>query len=125
MSTISNRLGLQTLLESILASLNNGGTDEAVEVDGAFDPVTDGFVYFQPPENVKLRYPCIIYKRNSGKTKFANNKPYNHRMSYTVTVVDANPDSKIPAKVAALPMCTHERSFTSNNLNHDVFTLYY
>ena len=102
-----------------------GGTDEAIENDGAFDPIGDAYVYFQPPENVKLRYPCIIYKRNSGKTTFANDKPYNHRMSYTVTVVDTNPDSKIPGEVVKLPMCVHVQHYTKDNFNHDVFNLYY
>lgn len=108
-----------------MASLNTGGMDDAIEVDGAFDPVTDANVYFQPPESQKLRYPCIKYSRNSGKTKFANDKPYTHRISYTVTVIDANPDSKLPGKVAMLPMCTFDRHYTANNFNHDVFTLYY
>lgn len=31
-------------------------------------------VYFQPPESVKLLYPCIVYKRSAGDTRFADNK---------------------------------------------------
>ncbi len=82
-------------------------------------------VYFQPPETIKMKYPCIVYERSSGNTKFADNNPYIHKKRYTVTVIDKNPDSEIPDKVAQLQMSTYDRHFASDNLNHDVFTLYY
>lgn len=102
-----------------------GGTDEAIENDGAFDPIGDAYVYFQPPENVKLRYPCIIYKRNSGKTKFADDTPYSHHTQYLLIVIDKNPVSRILSKIAMLPMCVHVQHYTKDNFNHDVFNLYY
>lgn len=81
-------------------------------------------VYYQPPESVKLVYPCIIYERRSGDTRFADNLPYTFTMGYTVTVIDKDPDSDIPLQVAKLPMCRMDRCFTSDNLNHSVFVLY-
>ena len=60
-------------------------------------------VYFQPPTNVQLKYPCIIYKRDFADTKFADDKPYNHKMRYMITVIDRDPDSDIPSKVASMP----------------------
>lgn len=81
-------------------------------------------VYYQPPESVKLVYPCIIYERQSGDTRFADDLPYTFTMSYTVTVIDKDPDSDIPLQVAKLPMCRMDRCFTSDNLNHSVFVLY-
>ena len=81
-------------------------------------------VYFQPPESVKLTYPCIIYERRSGDTSHADDLPYRFNWSYTVTVIDPNPDSEIPDKVAMLPMCKADRCFTSDNLNHTVFVMY-
>lgn len=98
------RLQLQDLLESILGSEN---------------------VYFQPPANVLMQYPAIVYQRDNADTTFAGNNPYRYVKRYQVTVIDRDPDSKIPDKVAALPMCTHNRFFRANNLNHDVFTLYF
>lgn len=81
-------------------------------------------VYFQPPESVKLKYPCIIYEKRSGDTSFADDVPYHFTWSYTITVIDPNPDSEIPDKVAMLPMCRVDRCFTSDNLNHTTFVLY-
>lgn len=99
-----NRTQLQTLLESLTG-------------------VTK--VYFQPPTNVNLQYPCIIYKKDSSITNFANNNPYSYDMGYQLTVIDRDPDSKIHEQVASLPMCTFDRHFTADNLNHDVFTLFF
>lgn len=82
-------------------------------------------VYFQPPESIKMVYPCIVYERSDVDTKFANNAPYHHTIAYTVTVIDKNPDSDIPGKIADLPMSYYDRHYTSDNLNHDVYRLYY
>lgn len=83
-------------------------------------------VYFQPPESVKINYPCIVYERNGGDTQFANDKPYTFAHRYSVTVIDKNPDSDIIAKLALhFPLCIYDRHYTSDNLNHDVFNLYY
>ena len=82
-------------------------------------------VYFQPSENLTLTFPCIVYERYAGSTAFANNQPYRRTKRYTVTVIDREPDSPIIDKVAGLPMCTSNRFFVADNLNHDVFNLYY
>ena len=81
-------------------------------------------VYFQPPESVKLKYPCIIYERRTGDTSFADDKPYRFNWCYTITVIDPDPDSELPEKVAMLPLCKVDRCFTSDNLNHTSFVMY-
>ena len=82
-------------------------------------------VYFQPPPTVKMSYPCIVYARDTAETKFADGKPYTYTKKYQITVIDANPDSDIPDKVAKLPMCVHNRFFAAEQLNHDVFKLFF
>lgn len=82
-------------------------------------------VYFQPPPTVLMKYPCIVYKRDYHNTEFADDKPYKHRKRYQVTVIDPNPDSDIPSKVAELPLCLFDRFFTADNLNHDVYKLFF
>jgi hypothetical protein len=101
---MGSRLDLHTLFESILGSTN---------------------VYFQPPESISLNYPCIIYNRDYIKTEYANNSPYTLGKRYLVTIIDKNPDSVIPDKIAAMPKCSFERHFTADNLNHDIFNLYF
>jgi hypothetical protein len=82
-------------------------------------------VYFQPPTNIQLKYPCIIYKRDFADTQFANDKPYKFMLRYAITVIDPNPDSDIPSKVASMPMSLFNRFYTADNLNHDVYNVYF
>ena len=101
---MSSRLELQTLLEETLGSRN---------------------VYFQPPDSITMKYPAIVYSRNSIRNRNANNGVYNQDISYSITVIDKNPDSEIVTKVSQLPMCRFDRHYKADNLNHDVFTLYF
>lgn len=82
-------------------------------------------VYFQPPENVRMKYPAIVYSRNNIRNRHANDDVYNQTLAYEITVIDANPDSETPMRISQLPKCRHDRHFKSDNLNHDVFTLYF
>lgn len=82
-------------------------------------------VYFQPPESFKRNYPCIIYGLDNIRTNAANNKPYLRFKRYTVTYIDEDPDSEIPDKLLELDYCSFDRRFVSDNLNHDVFDLYF
>lgn len=82
-------------------------------------------VYFQPPVNVQVQHPCIVYKRDDTAVTFAGNAPYSQVRRYQVTVIDRDPDSPIPDKVASLPLAKFSRHFTAGNLNHDVFELYF
>lgn len=82
-------------------------------------------VYFQPPESLKMSYPAIVYERDRARTTFAGDKPYIHTRQYQVIYIDRNPDSDIPSKIAELPMCIHERFYAADNLNHDVYKIFF
>lgn len=82
-------------------------------------------VYFQPPPTIQLEYPCIIYERNQIKSNYADNKSYSNVTAYSVTVIDQDPDSLILNKIQKLSMCRFSTHFTADNLNHDVFNIYY
>jgi hypothetical protein len=82
-------------------------------------------VYFQPPPSVMMTYPCIIYQRSDIAIKHANDFIYKNKVGYTVMVIDRNADSLIPDKMLTLPMCKFDRHYTAENLNHDVYKLYY
>jgi len=82
-------------------------------------------VYFQPPPTVQLRYPCIIYKRDDVQTEYANDKPYTRTKRYQITVIDPNPDSVIHEAVGELSLSSYDRFFTADNLNHDVYRLFF
>lgn len=100
---MANRPDLQTMLEELLGSRN---------------------VYYQPPASVKMKYPAIVYSRSDIDNRFANDSVYIQSHFYELTVIDDDPDSEIVEKVSKLPACRFNRHFTSDNLNHDVFTIY-
>lgn len=85
----------------------------------------DRHVYFQPPESLKIKYPAIIYSRDNIENDFANNNVYMQNNRYQVIVIDKNPDSEIVEKVSKLPRCSFDRHYTSDNLNHDSFIIYF
>lgn len=101
---MADRLDLQTMLEELLGSRN---------------------VYYQPPESIKMSYPAIVYNRSDIRNTYANNSVYSQAHAYTLTVIDYDPDSGIVEKISKLPMCNFSRHFTLDNLNHDVFTIFY
>lgn len=83
-------------------------------------------VYFQPPENRKLSYPCVIYSRSNGDVEFADNKAYMFNHRYQVIYIDPDPESDFPTRlIERLPKCVYDRHYTADNLNHEVFNLYY
>ena len=84
-----------------------------------------GNVYFQPPGSTQMKYPAIRYERSDMEIKHADNGNYNRRVRYTVTVIDSNPDSDIVNQVSMLPLCRFERHYEQDNLNHDVFEIYF
>lgn len=82
-------------------------------------------VYYQPPTGLKMKYPCICYERSKIRNAAANDKVYIQRFFYQITVIDTDPDSEMTAAVAKLERVSHDRHFVSDNLHHDVFTIYY
>ena len=82
-------------------------------------------VYFQPPESIKMNYPAIVYSRSDIRNTFADNDSYAQHRAYEVIVIDKDPDSEIVDRVSLLPLCHFNRHYKSENLNHDVFTIYF
>lgn len=82
-------------------------------------------VYFQPPNSLKMTYDCIVYHRENLQTRYADNAPYRHMTRYSLTVITKEPDSALVDSVAGLPMTKHSRFYTADNLNHDVFDIYF
>ena len=101
---MASRLELQTKLEDILGSTN---------------------VYYQPPESLKIKYPCIIYHRTGMSARHADNNPYLKANEYTVNVLDQNTESLLPDKIFDLPMCSFIRQYKDEYINYWVFRLYF
>lgn len=82
-------------------------------------------VYFQPPNNLMMKYPCALYELDDIDTDHANNVPYRQTKRWAVTVIDTDPDSPIVEAISKIPLCVFSRQFTADGLIHTVFTLYF
>jgi hypothetical protein len=115
-----DRLGLQNVLEEIFRIFH--------EADGY------QHVYYQPDTNIKLHYPCVVYTRDGEVPYRADNNRYVTNWSYRLTIIDPDPVSScidanhtktIIDAISELPKCSYIRHFVNDNLNHDVFKIYY
>ena len=82
-------------------------------------------VFYQPPGDQVLTYPCIIYERATGQTMHANNGMYSHLVSYTVKLITRNPKDPLIDKLIKLPKCSFDRPYKADKLYHYVYTIYY
>lgn len=83
-------------------------------------------VYYQPPENLKLTYPCIVYVLSNALSDYADNKPYMKTKRYQITLMTRTADNaQFVDAILDLPMCTFDRQFITENIVHDVFNIYF
>lgn len=83
-------------------------------------------VYYQPPESVKLKYDCIIYKNSAPFTRRADNKLYMLQHKYQLTYITSNPTSTIPdVLLNEFAMIDRVNDFASDGLYHYVYELYF
>ena len=101
---MARRLELQQKMEDILGSRN---------------------VYYQPPANVQMKYPAIVYSRDYDSAQHGDNRAYRRTKRWQITLIDQNPDSPTNQLIEELPMCSFSRHYSSDNLNHDVYDLYF
>lgn len=101
---MASRIDLQTKLEELLESRH---------------------VYYQSPGPNKMEYPAIVYSKKKPDKKYSNNKVYIKTNCYEIIVISRKPDHPVIDKLEDLPMCEWNTHYVSDNLNHDVLTLYY
>lgn len=81
-------------------------------------------VYYQPPANFKMAYPCIRYERSRIANRAADNKAYLQHFFYTITVIDTKADSDMTLTLSKLPKVQYDRHYAADGLHHDVMTIY-
>ena len=84
-------------------------------------------VYFQPPEDVRMKYPCIVYERDDVDVKNANDIKYLKTFRYEVMYISKDPDTNdfILKMLDAFKYIKYGRHFVAENLNHETFNLFY
>lgn len=82
-------------------------------------------VYYNPPMSVRMSYPAVVFNRSKINNAYANDSVYMQSYRYEVTVISEDPDCEYIDKVSKMPTSILERSFVSDNLYHNIFTLYH
>ena len=99
-----NRLDFQTFLEAVKGDDN---------------------VYFQPPPSLRMNYPAIVYELYDIENTPADNLAYIQATRYQLTYITKNPDDVMIKTLAKLPLCSFDRFYTAENLNHYTYTIFY
>ena len=82
-------------------------------------------LYFQPPENTRLRYPCLIYSLDDRDVEYADDMGYVMNKRYSLQYITKDPDDPVSDELALLPMCRFDRRFVADKLYHDNYSIYY
>lgn len=83
-------------------------------------------VYYEPPANVSLSYPAIIYSRDNDDSRYADDSTYIQRIRYTVNIITCSAcDTYIEEMKAKFQYVRFDRHYTHDNLHHNVFTLFF
>lgn len=100
---MANRLDLQEKLEELIGKSR---------------------VFFQPPESIKLKYPCLLYNLENIDQRFADDKTYLGKKRYSLTYITKNPDdNKVEEILNTFSLLRFDRCYTADNLNHYVYTI--
>lgn len=81
-------------------------------------------VYFQPPPSLLMEYPCIVYDIQCRDHLHANNARYAIFDTYSVTLIDYDPESAFVEPLDAMPYTKFNRKYKSDRLNHFVFDVH-
>lgn len=82
-------------------------------------------VYYDPPSNIKMKFPAIEYHLARYEPVRADDDLYLLRNRYELTLMEKTPESGTVGELLRLPYCSHDRSFVSDNMHHNTFTIYY
>lgn len=90
-------------------------------------------VYFEPPENQMLKFPCAIVHMGTISTRNANNAVYKLDNSYEIRYVRRQFDDEMVNTILKgdsthnrpFAMIRHIRHYTAEGLHYDLYKLYY
>lgn len=101
---MASRISLQKNLEKILGTRN---------------------VYYNPPEDLVLDYPCIIYHLDDIERRSADNIGYMIKKRYQLLLISRLPDHPAIDVLIQEKWCSFDRSYRADNLEHYVMTIYW
>lgn len=80
-------------------------------------------VYYQPPTNLMMKYPCIRYRQTDVDKFYADNKMYELYKKYEIIVLSKEPDHPVIDAILELPYTSFVNNYTSDGINHTVLSI--
>lgn len=86
--------------------------------------VPNNRVYFQPPENLKIGYPAVVFHLSKIEIDHASDAPYKGAREYSVTLITKDPEPDVIDEILKIPYSSLDTTYISDGMNHFVFTVY-
>lgn len=99
---MKTRTEMQSMLEEVLGSSN---------------------VYFQPPSNTSIKYPCIVYSFERFNINHADNQPYIVTGRWHIHHMYKNPKNDLKEKFLYVPFCTFDRRIVTEGVYNDYYNI--
>ena len=89
---------------------------------------SDVSIYYRPPGNIILNYPCIVYEKKAYEPSFGNSTPYVVGMRFQVSLLSKLPGYTSVRDILSLngqgAIVADSDSYENDDIVHDVFTVY-
>lgn len=83
-------------------------------------------IYYQPPENLKIKYPCVVYFKDSIDINRANDQSYLMKKRYELTIISEKVDCEYIDKILNyFSYSSFGQHYIADGLHHDTISLYY
>lgn len=79
-------------------------------------------LYYQPPETLKMTYPCVRMKCDRFSNIHGDNSKYLKKVTYLFTYITRQVDDPVIHKFADYPGMTYVNNYTSDGLYHWTFS---
>ncbi len=83
-------------------------------------------VYFEPPAEIQMEYPCIVYRRDTPNIEYSDNIQYLLFARYHINIITTDPEADYPTSFPKdIGMYTsYTGSGTSGGVHNYYFTSY-
>lgn len=81
-------------------------------------------VYFQPPENLNIGYPAVVFHLSKIEIDHASDVPYKGAKEYSVVLITKDPEPDVINEILKIPYSSLDTTYISDGMNHFVFTVY-
>lgn len=83
-------------------------------------------VYFQPPSDHRMTFPCIVYGKASRRDVYAADDIYKIDRQYQLQVIESDPDSDLVDRVINhFRYASIGTNFVKDNIYHTSIKLYF